>query len=192
MFDLNQASDNVSVNKYQVPGIFDNVRFKEAKLEATSKQGVPYIKLVTEGPNGEIGSSAKLFLSTTANQGKSKSAWSVTARNIVNFIKSTHNVDEETAKSMIDPSQIKSAEDLVKKLNAILVGRPFRAKFKGEQSTKTVDGKSYTNIYATLAQTESMSSETRMTYDPTRDIKVSDYVPAGSEATSVDNDPLPF
>jgi hypothetical protein len=165
MFDLNAASAQPTGKKYQEVGIYDNVKISGVELNKTTVNQVPYLRLLTEGENGEIGSSAKLFLSTTAKNENSQSAWSVTARNLVNLIKATHNVDEDKAKAMIDPSKLKNEEDLRNKVQNLLVGRPFRAKFKGETSQKGY-------VFAVLAQPESMKiTETKMKFDPAKDIK---------------------
>lgn len=163
MFDLNQASEgSVQVN-YQKTGIFDNVTVSEVVLEKTAANNVPYMRLVTKGADGAIGSSSRMFLSTEVREGKKTSAWSITARNIVDLIKATHNVDDDTAKGMI--TNINSQEALVQKVSALLVGKPFRAKFKGVTSSKGL-------IYAELGQAESMrTTPTNMKFNVERDIK---------------------
>ena len=164
-FNLNDAPDksqNVGP-QYQKPGISENTVVTEAVLLSTSANQVPYMELRTTGPNGELGKSNKMFLSTDVKEGKKMSAWAVTSRNIVDLIVATHNVDEPTAKNMLTAS---TKEEVVTKVSTILVGRPFRAKFKGKE---TVDGK----IYASLDSAESMkvpSGESKLKFDAYRDI----------------------
>lgn len=163
MFDLNQASEGNNGKQFQNTGIFDNVKVSEVVLEKTSKNQVSYMRLVTEGSNGEIGSSPKMFLSTDVKEGKKTSGWGVTARSLVDLLKATYNVTEEAAKAMMP--NVNSEQELVQKVSTLLVGRPFRAKFKG-----TTNEKGY--IYAELGQAESMRIEpTKMHFDATRDIK---------------------
>ncbi len=170
MFDLNQASEgreNTGIN-YQTPGIFDNVRVSEVVLEKTIKNSVPYMRLITDSPEGTTGTSAKMFLSTDVKTNpdgspKKTSGWGVTARNLVDLLKATHNVDEETAKGLI--SGITTPDALVKKVSALLVGKPFRAKFGGETSSKGY-------IFAVIRQVESMKVEpTKMKFNKEWDVK---------------------
>lgn len=162
MFDLSQASEgNVSSN-YQKPGIYDNVVISEVVLEETSRQKVPYLRLVTKDTDGAIGSSVKMFLGTETKEGKQTSGFAITARNIVDLIIATHNIEEAAAKAMI---KVATPQELVDKTAALLVGKPFRCKFKGTYTAKN-------NIYAEIGQVESMRIETtRMNYKEARDIK---------------------
>ena len=132
MFDLNEASEKSSTD-YQKPGI-TNVTFTGVVLEKTKTNQVPFIKLLTKSDSGEVGNSSQMFLSTEKKAGKTMAAWNVTARNLVDILKSAHNVDDATAKSMI--TDIPTQEALVTKLSALLVGKKVRAKFKGETSEK--------------------------------------------------------
>jgi hypothetical protein len=190
-FDLSRATkreernDNGNkdgyISKYQEPGVEDNVKISEVLLEVSSKKAVPFLRLKTVNPAGAVGSSAKMFLSTTPSEGKEIAAFDITARNIVDLIMATHNVDEDTAKGMIGPAQkITSNEQLRDKVAAILVGKPFRAKFKGEITSKG-------NTFAVMGPVESMRVEnTRMKFNPDRDIKP--YVPyTGGTSTGSTN-----
>jgi len=187
MFDINQASEGSVQINYQKVGIFDNVKISEVVLEETSKAAVPYMRLKTIGADGALGTSPKMFLSTDVKQGKKTSGWGVTARNIIDLIKATHNVEEDAAKAMI--AQIPDANALITKISAILVGKPFRAKFKGRVTEKGT-------TIAELGQVESMRVETtKMSFNVLRDITpysgpVSTTV--DSEDLHVSNDPLPF
>lgn len=163
MFDLNQASEGSTSINYQTPGIFDNVKISEFVLEETSANKVPYIRYKTIGANNELGSSPKMFLSTDVKEGKKTSGWGVTARNIVELIKATHNVDDDAAKALMPA--VSSKEELAQRLSALLVNKSFRAKFKGRTTEKG-------NIIAEVAQVESMRvSPTKMFFNPNRDIE---------------------
>lgn len=163
-FNLKEAGEK-NTSTYQRPGIYDNVSVTEVLLEKSSKKQVPYLKLVTKGPNGETGYSTKMFLSTTVGEGKKASAWSITARNLVDLITATHNINDDEAKTKI--ADIPTEEALVAKVSALLVGKPFRAKFKGEEGS---NGNG--TIFASLAQVESMQVQpTNLRYSADRDIK---------------------
>lgn len=194
MFDLSQASEGSVQINYQKVGIYDNVMISEVVLEKTTKNFIDYMRLITKGTNGEVGTSAKMFLSTEIKNNedgtpKKTSGWGVTARNLIELIKSTNNIDEDSAVAMI--KGIPSKETLAQKVSAILVGKPFRGKFKG-----TTNEKGY--IYPELSQSESMRvNPTKMYFDATRDVKP--YIlPSNTtnsfETSSVnsDIDPLPF
>lgn len=164
-FNLKDAGEKSSIS-YQRTGIFENVQVTSVLLEKSSQKQVPYIKLVTKGPDGEVGQSNKMFLSTTVGEGKKTSAWAITARNLVDLIVATHNCSEDEAKAMI---AVESETQLVNKVSALLIGKPFRAKFKGEEGNK---GNGV--IFASLAQVESMkvpASETALRYSDMKDIK---------------------
>lgn len=187
MFNLSEASEGNTQLLYQTIGIHDNVMISEVVLEETSEKRVPYMKLVTKGANGEIGQSPKMFLGTEVKPGKKTSGWGVTARNLVDLIKATYNISEDEAKSKI--TNITSSEELIQKVSALLVGKPFRAKFKGVTSSKGL-------VFAELGQAESMRVEnTAMHFDPIRDTKPF----AGAITTVINtteginsNDNLPF
>ena len=186
MFNLNEASERTE-KKYQQPGI-SVVTFKEVLLENTKTNNVPFIRLVTEGENGEIGQSSQMFLSTDVKPGKKMAAWNVTARNIVDILVNAHNVDEATAKNMI---VVENANQRVTKLSALLVGRKVRAKFKGQTSSKG-------NVFAILSQTESLnvpSEQSRLKFDPSKDIEAFAGTPESntvSEGFGVATEESPF
>lgn len=165
-FDLKEANESqVSTVNYQKVGVYDNVKITEVVLAETSVNKVPYIELKTIGQNGEVGRSNKMFLSTDVKPGKTTSAWAITARNIVDLLVNTHNITRDEAKAMI---AVDNAQQLVTKLSALLIGKPFRAKFKGEEGQKPGV------IYPTMDITESMqvpAAETRLSFNPDRDIK---------------------
>lgn len=188
MFDLNKASDKIT-SEYQKPGIA-TVTFTEVKLDKTGKNNVPFIKLLTKADDGAIGNSSQMFLSTEVKAGKKMAAWNVTARTLVDILKSAHNCSDEEAKAMI---VVETQDQLVNKLSALLVGKKVRAKFKGETSQKG-------NVFAVLSQTESLhvtEPESKLRYNPVFDIKPFQGVPQNNDQPVFDtaapgNDNLPF
>jgi hypothetical protein len=214
-FNLNDAPEsnfpvtnttNTPKSTYQKPGIYDNVRITEVVLGASSLNKIPYLELRTAGDNGELGKSNRMWLSTTIGKNldgspKKTSGWGITARNIVDLIIATHNVTRDEAKSMIDiteENKEKAQQMLVNKISNLLVGRPFRAKFKGEQGKPREDG-SAGLVFATLDLVESMNipkESSVLRFDSVRDVKA--YTawnsPAETESNtnSVEQDSLPF
>lgn len=161
--------------EWQTPGIWDNVRISEIKQGKSSIKGSPYIQLMTIGANNEVGTSSKMYLNMIPSEGKTRSAWDVTCDNIVELLMATHNISRSEAEAMDDlvpdnePNVDKQREILVLKLSTLLVDRPFRAKFKGEQT------KENGIVYATLDRVETMNIPrvtTRLRFDPSKDIKM--------------------
>lgn len=189
-FNLQDASESqLSTVNYQKVGVYDNIKITEVVLAETSVNKVPYIELKTIGQNGEVGRSNKMFLSTDTKPGKTTSAWAITARNIVDLLVNTHNINRDEAKALI---AVDNTQQLVTKLSALLIGKPFRAKFKGEEGQKPGV------IYPTMDITESMKvpiAETRLSFNPDRDIKKYQG-PVAATIETVDsingNDNLPF
>jgi hypothetical protein len=190
-FNLKDAGDKPVQASFQKPGIYENVKVVDVLLEKSSQKQVLYLKLVTSGQNGETGYSTKMFLSTTVGEGKKTSAWSITARNLADLICATHNIEDAKAKEMI---AVETVDQLVSKVSALLVGRPFRAKFKGEEGS---NGNG--TIFASLDRVESMqiaAENTNLRFDAARDIKKYEgpvmTSPANAPKKEVDQDALPF
>lgn len=205
-FNLNDAPASnvptVSTKIYQKPGIAENVKISEVTLGKSSLNSVPYMELTTIGENGEIGKSNRMWLSTQIgknNDGtlKKTSGWGVTARNIVELIMATHNITEEEAKAieLVPNDAPKETEGdkemlrniLIKKVASLLVGRQFRAKFKGKQAKPREDGSTGT-IFATMDLVESINvpkAESKLRFDPSRDIEM--YVDYSSNTNTTIN-----
>lgn len=186
-FNLNAASEKVERTgpTYQRPGISEGVRISKVSLEKTPTNQVDYLQLETVGANGEVGKSNRMFLSTDIKEGKKMAAWAVTARNLTDILMVTHNVDEATAKAMIN---VGSKQELVSKLSSLVIGRPFRAKFKGVETAKGA-------IIAELAGVESMNvstENTRLRYSADRDITKYQGTTQAIVTSKRDNDDLPF
>lgn len=156
-FDLSAASEKKQSNnvQYQKPGIYDNVKVSSVELKQ-SATGKDFLFLNTLGANGEVGKSSSLWLTDAA--------WPVTARTLVDLLQATHNVTEDEAKVMI---AVASPQELLSKTSALLVGKVFRAKFKGEESSRGT-------VIAVLGGSETMKTETANTklwFNLEKDIK---------------------
>lgn len=164
-FNLKDANAaKTSTVQYQRPGIYDNITVTKVNLGAAST-GSKYLQFETLGADGSVGKSPQMYLNNVVTNPDKPTAWSITARNLKNYIKNTHNVSEEEADKLIDG--VETEEQLAKKVSALLVGRPFRAKFSGVETSKGA-------IIAELSGSESMKTpigESRLKYDSTRDTK---------------------
>jgi hypothetical protein len=200
-FSLKVESNNGNSNTkpsakvYQKPGIYENVRISEVVFGKSTQKGTPYIRLKTIGQNGEEGNSSFMYLSTVKSPGKTAPAWNVTARNIQELLMATHNMSKADAEGIdLVPDDEKDVEKqykaLVDKVSSLLVGRPFRAKFKGEQT------KENGIIYATLDRVESMNVPAQVTslkFNAEYDIKM--YVNLAQPQDAIpttETDGLPF
>ena len=180
-FDLTKASDKLvgSGKVYQKPGIFDNVVI-ETVAAVTNGNGKDYIQMTTVGETGAAGRSPQMYIT--------EAAWPMTARNLTDLIIATNNVTEDEAKAMI---KVETKEQLAAKLSAVLVGRKFRAKFKGEQSAQGV-------VFAQLGGSESMkvpAEDTKLFFNELKDIKKYEgtvQVKQPSMSTSDASSDLPF
>lgn len=209
-FNLNDAPEktnntNYEKKAYQQPGIYDNVKITEVVLGKSSLRSIPYMQLKTVGPNGELGRSNNMWLSTTVGKNldgspKKTSGWGVTARNLIEMIVATHNISHEEARAIqLVPDNENNTEKLhallVNKVSALLIGKPFRGKFKGEQGKPREDGTPGL-IYTTLDLVESMNipaSESKLRFDPAKDIKMYEGVETiqGNE-TEAETEKSPF
>jgi hypothetical protein len=180
-FDLSAASEKkVSNNvQYQKAGIYDNVKISSVELKQ-SQTGKDFLFLNTLGANGEVGKSSSLWLTDAA--------WPVTARTLVDLLKATHNVTEDEAKVMI---AVGSPQELLSKTSTLLVGKVFRAKFKGEESSRGT-------VIAVLGGSESMqvaTADTKLWFNPDKDIKKYEGTAQATPAVmnpSAKTDDLPF
>lgn len=180
-FDLNQASEKlVNNNKtYQKPGIFENVVI-ETVTATTNSNGNDYIQMTTIGSNGELGRSPQMYLT--------EKAWPMTARNIKDLLVATNNITDEEAGDMV---KVETKEQLATKLSALVIGKKFRAKFKGDQSATGT-------IFANLGGSESMkisTEDTKLFFNEAKDIKKYEGTLQSKEATmnpQTTQDSLPF
>lgn len=159
-FSLKQDENTTNSNgsprvEYQKPGIYDNVRVTEVILGKSTIKGSPFIQLKTVGQNGEVGRSTSMYLNTTIGEGKKMAAWDMTKKNIADLILATNNISKQEIETIelvpanTTESVEKQYEMLAQKVSSLIVGKPFRAKFKGEQSQTGT-------IFATLDKAENM------------------------------------
>lgn len=198
-FSLNDAEDN-KVSKprdpntsYNAPGIYDNVVITDIKVDTTPGRN-HYIVPLTKSPEG-LGRSRKMYLNTDVKEGKTTSAWKITARQIVEIIKATNNFDDTQAKNSLGNLNLAAdgvninAEELAAKLSAVIVGKPFRAVFHGEQRT---NAEGVTRVYTEMMYVESMNvpkAESKLKFDATIHIKTVSVNTTTATATTGD---LPF
>jgi len=176
MFNLKQEeSQNTSkYPEYQKPGVHDNIVVTAVVLGKSQIKQTPYILLETKGQNGEVGKSNKMYLSTTPSEGKTMAAWNMTSKNILDLIVATHNISRDEAESIeLVPNNIESIEEqyqmLSNKVSELLVGKPFRGKFKGVQTKENGP------VYSTLDKVESMNvprSATGLRFNESLDIEL--------------------
>jgi len=182
MFNLSDAQEESTTGNndvYQKVGVYENLKISDVTSGESAIKKSPYIILHTIGENGEKGSTKEMYLSTTINEGKTASAWTITARNLVNIIKSITNKSEEDAKASINAGSI---SDLVQKLSTLLVGRPFRGVFYGKEIAASGEGKKNW-IKAHLQYTESMKvakSASKLKFDETNPKHLEKLVAADS------------
>lgn len=188
-FNLSDAGEQKVVNtiQYQRPGVYDNTVITKVNLGKAST-GSQYLQFETLGANGEIGKSPQMYLNNEAKSDGKPTAWSITARNLRNYIMNTHNVSVEDADQMIQ--NVETAEQLQVKVSALLVGRKFRAKFIAVQ---TSTGKTI----AELGGSESMivpKEESRLRYDEVKDFRPYKGQIQTTDATSTveETSDLPF
>jgi len=173
MFSLKQKNEENKVT-YQKPGIYDNVVITDIILGKSSWKGSPFIQMNTKNENGDVGRSSKMYLNTVPSEGKEKSAWDVTSKNIIELVVATNNISNKEAEEIQlvttqSESQDAQYEDLVKNLKNLLLNKPFRGKFKGEQT------KENGLIYSSLDKAESMNVPkltSSLRFDETKDIKL--------------------
>lgn len=178
-FSLKQDENTTNSNgsprvEYQKPGIYDNVQVTEVILGKSSQKGSPFIQLKTVGQNGEVGRSNSMYLSTSIGEGKKMAAWDMTKRNIADLIAATHNISKQEIETieLVPTNTTASIEEqhnmLAQKVASLIVGKPFRAKFKGEQSQTGT-------VFATLDKVENMQIPklaSGLRFNETTDIKL--------------------
>lgn len=183
-------NENAKFATYQKPGIEDNVTVTKVSLGASSLNKVPYLELETTNSKGEIGKSTRMWLSTTKNKNfdgseKKLTGWDITARSIVDLITATHNITREEAKaielvSSEETNKEKLHVSIQNKVSSLLIGKPFRAKFRGEQTME--NGPIWT--YLDLVESMSVPKENSILYfNPQRDIEMFNVIPATNSIT---------
>jgi hypothetical protein len=190
MFNLKDAATEKPKSNYQQPGIHENETISAVNLGKAST-GSTYLQFETASADGLKGKSPQMFLNgagETPVDGK-VTAWSITARNLKKYLSSTNNVSLEEATDMING--VATVEQLQAKVAALLVGKKFRAKYKGVQTSKGF-------TIAELCDSESMrvpAEESSLKYDATKDFvpyKGTLQVAQPTMTASAGSDDLPF
>jgi len=115
-FNLKQENSNSQQStqpnkvRYQRPGIYDNVKITEILFGKSSVKQTPYIQLKTVNNLDEVGNSSRMYLSNTRAEGKQTTAWTITAKNLINLIISTNNISKQEAENieLVSPSETNS------------------------------------------------------------------------------------
>lgn len=115
--------------KYQSSGVSEVVKITEVKLNENAQYNTTSIQLLTVNGDGQEGRSKKLSLNTTVSEGKTVSAWTVTAKYLLNILMSI-GMSEEQAKSTLEA---KDKNDLVNRLSKAMVGQAFRGLFSSRE-----------------------------------------------------------
>lgn len=158
-FNLNSASENKSNGKsYQEVGVFDNVKIT-AINSAINSNGNKYIQMETVNEKGEVGRTPQMYVT--------EKAWPITARSLVNLTMAINDVSEEEAKK---DSNFSTLEQLTSKLSALLVGKPFRAKFKGEESSRGTIIAQLDTRYG-IESMKVPKEQSKLTFNEERDIR---------------------
>lgn len=141
-------------SKYQSAGISEKVTISEVKLIVNDTYKTKNIQFSTINGDEQAGLSKKLSLKTEVSEGKTVSAWTVSARYLLSLLMSVGKTEEEARAILTAPS----VEELVKRLTSNCVGVPFRGLFS---SREYEPGKNAIELYAT----EPIGGN-RLSYDP--------------------------
>ncbi len=142
MFD----AENITVSsgsKYQEAGVSERVTITEVVL--LENMGVESIQLKTVNDKDQIGQSKRLSLKTEVSPGKSVAAWTVSAKYLLNVIKSATGLSDDDSRAVLKAGSVK---ELVQKLTNALVGKVVRGLFS---SREYQPGKFAIELYITEA-----------------------------------------
>ena len=193
MLDLNDAKEEstLSNNKYQEVGIWDNIKVSTVISGKSFSKQTPFIRIVTEGVNGEVGESGDMYLNNDLKEGSTTTAWSITARKLVNFIVAVTGKTEEQAKASCIAID---GDDLAKKLSTLLVGKTFRGVFYGKEIQGKEGKNNWVKAYFAVSKSnyaaESMKvakSASKLRFDETKNIErlpVADTTMASSNGST--------
>ena len=141
-------------SKYQSAGISEKVTIAEVKLIVNEQYKTKTIQLSTVNEYEQSGLSKRLSLNIVVNPGKSVSAWTVSAKYLLNLLMSTGKTEEDSRKVL----NASDENELVKNLSRELVGKSVRGLFS---SREYQPGKFAIELYAT----EPVGGN-RLVYDP--------------------------
>ena len=140
MFDTKDVSVNTG-SKYQERGVSEKVTIAEVVL--VESNGINSLQLKTINENSQEGQSKRLSLKTEVSPGKSVAAWTITAKYLLNVIKSATGVSDDEARLVLEA---KSIDELKSKLTNTLVGKSVRGLFS---SREYQEGKFAIELYIT-------------------------------------------
>lgn len=165
-------------SKYQSAGISEKVKITSVDYTVNEQYNSKSITMKTINENEQEGQTKRLSLNTEVKEGNKTSAWTVTAKYLLNILMSTGKTYEE-AQAVLEA---KNEEELVKNLSSALVGKEFRGLF-GQREYQP--GKFYTELYTT----EPVGG-TKLVWDPNNQYYVK-KLPTAASNTATGND-LPF
>jgi hypothetical protein len=172
------TAENVKVggvSKWQLPGIAEKVSITEFNIITNEQWNTKYLEFKTINEQAQEGKSKRLSLNTTVNEGKSMSAWDVSAKYLLNIIMSATGKSLDEARAVL---VAKSPEELVKNLENALIGKQFRGLFSSREYM--------TDKFAFELYTTEPVGGTKLVWDPNSTFYVK-RLPT-SEATSVKQD----
>jgi hypothetical protein len=126
------TADDVEVkggSKYQGAGVNEKVAITEINLVELAS-GKKVIEMKTINEHNQEGKSRRLYLDTNVSEGRSASAWTVSAKYLLNLIMAANKSTSEEAKVVLKAD---NEVGLVKNLNTALIGKPFRGLFSSKE-----------------------------------------------------------
>jgi len=129
-------------SKYQSVGVSEKVKVTEVILNHNEQWNSYSITLKTINENEQEGQSKRLSLNNELREGAKVTAWTITAKYLINILMSTGKTLEEAQATL----EAKDQESLRKNLESELVGKEFRGLF-GQREYQP--GKFFTELYTT-------------------------------------------
>lgn len=149
-----KVSNTEGTSKYQQPGVSEKVMVTEVMLLKNEQWNTTSIQFRTVNENDQIGLSKRLSLKQEVSAGKSVSAWTVTAKNLLTMLMSIGLTREQADKVLNAKDEI----ELTKNLENALIGKPFRGLFASREYQP--------NKFATELYSTEPVGGTRLVYDP--------------------------
>jgi len=117
------------VSKYQSAGVNEKVVITEINL-IELQGGKRVIEMKTLNEHNQEGKSKRLYLDTVPSEGRQVSAWTVSAKYLINLLMAANRSTEADAKAVL---RADNETGLIKNLNSALIGNPFRALFSSKE-----------------------------------------------------------
>lgn len=166
-------------SKYQPAGVSEKVTISEVDLVTNEQYNTQTIVMKTMNEDGQEGKSKKLSLKTTISEGKKVSAWTMSARYLMNLLMSVGYSDPE-ARAILT---VDTPQNLVKNLTSSLVGKEFKGLFS---SREYEPGKAAIELYTT----EKVGGN-KLVWDPTN-VNHNSKLPTATSTTVASSSGLPF